>query len=112
MESSLIKSVGFVHCHVHSAYSLREGALGIETLVKHAKADAMPALAITDTNNLFGALEFSEKMAKSGMQPIIGAQLTVDFADAPGGGIRASPISVSSARRSCCSPRASAAISI
>ena len=39
--------------------------------------------AITDTNNLFGALEFSEKLAKSGVQPIIGAQVTVDFGDAP-----------------------------
>jgi DNA polymerase-3 subunit alpha len=43
----------------------------------------MPALAITDSNNLFGALEFSEKLAKAGVQPIIGAQFTVDFSDAP-----------------------------
>ena len=64
MNSSIIKTVGFVHLHVHSAYSLREGALTIETLAKLAKADDMPALAITDTNNLFGALEFSEKLAK------------------------------------------------
>ena len=42
----------------------------------------MPAMAIGDTNNLFGALEFSEKLAKAGVQPIIGAQTTVDFADA------------------------------
>ncbi len=82
MDSSIPKAVGFVHLHVHSAYSLREGALTIETLAKLAKADAMPALAITDTNNLFGALEFSEKLAKSGVQPIIGAQTTVDFGDA------------------------------
>ena len=82
MDSSVLKAVGFVHLHVHSAYSLREGALTIETLARLAKADAMPALAITDTNNLFGALEFSEKLAKSGVQPIIGAQATVDFADA------------------------------
>jgi len=82
MDPSILKSVGFVHLHVHSAYSLREGALTIETLAKLAKADSMPALAITDTNNLFGALEFSEKLAKSGVQPIIGAQLAVDFADA------------------------------
>src|SRR6202166_2106188 len=86
MDSSVIKAVGFVHLHVHSAYSLREGALTVETLAKLAVADAMPALAITDTNNLFGALEFSEKLAKSGIQPIIGAQITVDFADAPSGG--------------------------
>ncbi len=85
MDASILKAVGFVHLHVHSAFSLREGALGIETLAKFAKTDAMPALAITDTNNLFGALEFSEKLAKSGVQPIIGAQITVDFADSPGG---------------------------
>ena len=82
MDSSVIKAVGFVHLHVHSAYSLREGALTIETLAKLAQADGMPALAITDTNNLFGALEFSEKLAKSGAQPIIGAQTTIDFGDA------------------------------
>ena len=82
MDSSILKAVGFVHLHVHSAYSLREGALTVETLAKLAQADAMPALAITDTNNLFGALEFSEKLAKSGVQPIIGTQVTVDFADA------------------------------
>src|ERR1700689_2803180 len=41
----------------------------------------MPALAITDSNNLFGALEFSEKLAKEGVQPIIGIELTLDFGD-------------------------------
>src|ERR1700693_584842 len=82
MDSSTVRSVGFVHLHVHSAFSLREGALAIETLAKLAEADAMPAMAIGDTNNLFGALEFSEKLAKAGVQPIIGAQTTVDFADA------------------------------
>ena len=52
---------GFVHLRVHSAYSLLEGALPIKTLIKRAVADDQPALAITDTNNLFGALEFSVK---------------------------------------------------
>ncbi len=74
-------AVGFVHLHVHSSFSLREGALSIGRLVKLAMADSMPALAITDTNNLFGALEFSEKLAKEGIQPIIGAALTLDFGD-------------------------------
>src|ERR1700753_399795 len=83
MDSSVIKAVGFVHLHVHSAYSRREGALTVEMLAKLAQADSMPALAITDANNLFGALEFSEKLAKSGVQAIIGALITVDFADAP-----------------------------
>src|SRR6201996_4120168 len=113
MSSSILQAVGFVHLHVHSAYSLREGALGIETLAKLAKADAMPALAITDANNLFGALEFSEKLAKSGIQPIIGAQITVDFADARSGGSSRLPDArpprrAPSARRSCSPPRTSA----
>jgi len=73
--------VGFVHLHVHSSYSLREGALPVATLAKCAVADRLPALAITDSNNLFGALEFSEKLAGAGVQPIIGLQLTVDFSD-------------------------------
>src|SRR3954447_14618990 len=53
-----------------------------------AAADSMPALAITDTNNLFGALEFSEKLSKDGIQPIVGIQLTVDFHDAAALGAR------------------------
>ena len=72
---------GFVHLHVHTSFSLREGALTIAKLTKLAVADGMPALAITDTNNLFGALEFSEKLSKEGVQPITGLQLTVDFGD-------------------------------
>jgi DNA polymerase-3 subunit alpha len=66
---------------VHSAYSLLEGALTIEKLAKLAKSDAMPALAITNTDNLFGALEFSEKLASYGVQPIVGLSISVDFAD-------------------------------
>jgi DNA polymerase-3 subunit alpha len=76
-----MQQVGFVHLHVHSSYSLREGALSIGKLAKLATADCMPALAITDTNNLFGALEFSEKLAGAGVQPIAGLQITIDFHD-------------------------------
>ncbi|MDE2364477.1 MAG: DNA polymerase III subunit alpha [Hyphomicrobiales bacterium] len=78
----MFREIGFVHLHVHSSYSLREGALTIGKLAKLATADEQPALAITDTNNLFGALEFSEKLAKDGVQPIVGVQLAVDFGDA------------------------------
>ena len=46
-----------------------------------AKADRQPALALTDTDNMFGALEFSEKLAGYGIQPIIGCALAVDFGD-------------------------------
>jgi DNA polymerase III subunit alpha len=85
---SLFPQVGFVHLHVHSSFSLREGALTIEKLSKFACADQMPALAITDTNNLFGALEFSEKLAKQGVQPVVGIQLTLDFSDSAATGGR------------------------
>src|SRR5262245_51554343 len=71
----------FVHLHVHSSYSLLQGALPIGRLAELAKADKQPALALTDTDNMFGALEFSEKLASSGIQPIIGCALAVDFAD-------------------------------
>src|SRR5271169_3344227 len=74
---------GFVHLHVHSSYSLLEGALKIAQLAELAKTDRQPALALTDTGNLFAALEFSEKMAGAGIQPIVGCSLAVDFADAP-----------------------------
>ena len=81
--SDLARAVGFVHLHVHSSYSLLEGALKIAQLAELAKADRQPALALTDTGNLFAALEFSEKMASAGIQPIVGCSLAVDFADAP-----------------------------
>jgi len=71
----------FVHLKVHSAYSLLEGALTIPKLAKLAAAQEMPALGLTDTNNLFGALEFSDKLADAGIQPIIGVALDIDFAE-------------------------------
>ena len=72
---------GFIHLHVHSSYSLLEGALTIARLCELAKADRQPALALTDTDNMFGALEFSDKMAAAGIQPIVGCALAIDFAD-------------------------------
>jgi DNA polymerase-3 subunit alpha len=82
----------FVHLRVHSAYSLLEGALTIAKLAALASADRAPALALTDSNNLFGALEFSETLAQAGIQPIVGLTLSLTFATedeiAPGGDIR------------------------
>ena len=75
--SRILAEVGFIHLHTHSAYSLLEGALKIDKLASLAAADRMPAVALSDTNNLFGALEFSEKLAKEGVQPIVGVQLSV-----------------------------------
>ncbi len=76
MSSEALK---FIHLRTHSAYSLLEGALPIKNMAKLCAAENMPAVAITDTNNLFGALEFSETMAGAGIQPIIGCTLSVDF---------------------------------
>ena len=72
---------GFVHLKVHSAYSLLEGALSIGRLAELAAKDEMPALGLMDRNNLFGALEFSEGLAKAHIQPIIGVSLDVVFAN-------------------------------
>jgi DNA polymerase-3 subunit alpha len=71
----------FVHLKVHSAYSLLEGAITIPNLAKLALAQRFPAVGLTDTGNLFGALEFSDKLAGAGMQPIVGCTLQVDFED-------------------------------
>ncbi|MEO0329971.1 MAG: PHP domain-containing protein, partial [Pseudomonadota bacterium] len=73
--------VPFVHLHVHSAYSLLEGALQIPSIIELASKDGQPAVAVTDRNNLFGALEFSEKAVKKGLQPIMGCKLAVKFTE-------------------------------
>ncbi len=67
----------FVHLNVRTAYSLLEGAIRIKSLAKVCKELQMPAIAITDTGNLFGALEFSEAMAAEGIQPIVGCSLPI-----------------------------------
>jgi DNA polymerase III subunit alpha len=67
----------FVHLRVHSAYSLSEGAIKIKKLVELAKKNGMPAVAIADTGNLFGALEFSSAAVDAGIQPIIGCNLGI-----------------------------------
>ncbi len=68
----------FVHLRVHTAYSLLEGAIHIADLAERCRAEGMPAVAMTDSANLFGALEFSETMAAAGVQPIIGVSLPVE----------------------------------
>jgi len=75
MTQSLNFQDAFVHLRIHTAYSLSEGALKIEDVVPLARELGMPALAITDTNNMFGALEFSLASAKAGIQPLIGIEV-------------------------------------
>jgi len=67
----------FVHLRTHSAYSLAEGAIKIKDLVDLCVDDQMPAIALTDTRNLFGTLEFSVACIDNGVQPIIGCQIAV-----------------------------------
>ncbi len=73
----------FVHLRVHSAYSLSEGAIKAEKIPALAFEANMPAAAITDTANLFGALEFSQACAAKGIQPIIGCQIALSRTDNP-----------------------------
>ena len=65
----------FVHLRVHSAYSLSEGAIRPDKIAVLTATDNMPAVAITDTSNMFGTLEFTQYCTKFGVQPIIGCQL-------------------------------------
>ncbi|MBX7198907.1 MAG: DNA polymerase III subunit alpha [Rhodospirillaceae bacterium] len=75
----------FVHLRVHSAYSLAEGAIKIGKLAGLCAKAEMPAVALTDTRNLFGALEFSSECAKLGIQPIVGCQLALRREDTSNG---------------------------
>ncbi len=78
-----MSSAGFVHLRVHSSYSLSEGAIKAGALAALARDAGMPALALTDTSNMFGALEFSQACAAAGVQPIVGCQLALARADNP-----------------------------
>lgn len=75
--SETVNSQGFVHLRVRSAYSLLEGAIKAGKLGKMAAEAGMPAVAITDRSNLFGALEFSQSTKDAGVQPIVGCALPV-----------------------------------
>ena len=67
----------FIHLRIHSAYSLSEGAIKIPEIAELCVRERMPAVAVTDTSNLFGALEFSTVCAERGIQPIIGCQINL-----------------------------------
>jgi DNA polymerase-3 subunit alpha len=67
----------YVPLHLHTEYSLLDGAIRIKELVKQAEAFRMPAVAITDHGNLFGAVEFYRRAVKAGIKPIIGCEVYV-----------------------------------
>ena len=69
----------FIHLRVHTEHSLLEGAVPVKKLIKMAKAADMPAVAVTDTNNMFAALEFSVTALGEGVQPIVGCQVSVAY---------------------------------
>ncbi|MEE9294943.1 MAG: DNA polymerase III subunit alpha [Phycisphaerae bacterium] len=69
-----MSDAAFVHLHVHTHYSLLDGATRIKPLVEMAKAMGMPAVAITDHGNMFGAVEFYRAAVKAGVKPIIGCE--------------------------------------
>jgi DNA polymerase-3 subunit alpha len=75
----------FVHLRVHTAYSLSAGAIRIKELAGLCKAERMPAVAITDSGNLFGALEFATTCSAVGLQPIIGCDIAVERGGQEGG---------------------------
>ncbi len=72
-----MKGKGFVHLHVHTEYSLLDGAIRISDLIEKAKSFGMNAVAITDHGNMFGTVEFYEKAVSEGIKPIIGCEVYV-----------------------------------
>ena len=81
----MMRNSNFIHLRVHSAYSLLEGAIKLPELISLCERHRMPAVALTDSGNLFGALEFALAASKSGIQPIIGCQLLVKRPENCGG---------------------------
>jgi DNA polymerase III subunit alpha len=71
----------FIHLRVHTAYSLSAGAIPVKEVARLCAAERMPAVAITDTANLFGALEFATACAAAGVQPIIGCEMAFSSRD-------------------------------
>ncbi len=75
----------FIHLRTHTEYSLLEGALRLKKLPDLCRAAEMPAIAVTDTNNMFAALEFSVSASAAGVQPILGCQIDVMYQPAQAG---------------------------
>ena len=71
----------FIHLRVHSDYSLLAGTIKVDQLVTLAYQNKMPAIALTDTSNLFGSLEFSEYACQNAIQPIIGCDLSIIYGE-------------------------------
>ena len=77
-------SQNFNHLKIHTQYSICEGAARIDDLQEYSKKNKIRSLGLCDTSNLCGALEFAEKIAKSGTQPIIGTQINFKIGETIG----------------------------
>ena len=82
----MTSSPRFIHLRTHTEYSLLEGALRLKKLPGLCQQAEMPAIAVTDTNNMFSALEFSVTLSGAGIQPILGCQVDLAFQQAEPGG--------------------------
>ena len=69
--------MGFVHLHLHSQYSLLDGAITVDKLVEEVKELGMSAVALTDHGNMFGALDFYRKAKSEGIKPILGCEIYI-----------------------------------
>jgi len=85
-----MSALRFIHLRVHTEYSLLEGAVPVKKLAGMCEAAGMPAVAVTDTDNMFAALEFSVLASGAGVQPILGCQITVAW-DTPAPGSKPRP---------------------
>ncbi|MEG8036763.1 PHP domain-containing protein [Sphingomonas sp. LR61] len=81
-------SDSFVHLHVHSEYSMLDGAARLGDLVQETAAQGMPAVAVTDHGNMFGAFEFWKAAKAGGVKPIIGTEAYIT----PGRTARTRPV--------------------
>ena len=72
-----VKPPPFVHLHLHSHYSLLDGAIQIPDLAKQVARMGMPAVAITDHGNIFGAVQFHRAAIEEGVRPVIGCEVYV-----------------------------------
>jgi DNA polymerase-3 subunit alpha len=77
----------FVHLHLHSHYSLLDSAVKLDELMRQVSEAGMPAVALTDHGNLFGAYEFYSAARKAGLRPVLGCEVYV----APGSRLDRSP---------------------
>ena len=82
MSESVLQN--FNHLKIHTQYSICEGAARIDDLQEYSKKNKIKSLGLCDTSNLCGALEFAEKISKSGTQPIIGTQINFKLNDTTG----------------------------